>query len=272
MPTEDVCGLRRLDEDAFDALLPTTDMAARCKAFRDTFKLAEAHLLTEYDASDPGRQAELAERIFALLGAVAGAVAETSAIESVVTRFCREAANESLRIPVTQSADYRYGHVIPHKHLQRLIEQDPVRPESRTDGSAEVFVDELVSKPLSEQQDDLKDIKLRRYLMWICYQPSSPDHPFSGVTTTRDELRRRLGLGFDAYKGELLYGIFQLPSGSVAYQPTSFDAELNIYFRPGGKTHPLDGAEDGLHEAVHAPLSAKELVAPLVAAKKRAAP
>lgn len=135
-------------------------------------------------------------------------------------------------------------------------------------GSAEMHVDDLLAMTLSQQRLLLADRRLRQYMMWSFHQEEFLDAPFSGVDTTCTELRRRLGLGqFVASAAKVLYWAHRLRPNQIAHRPTAFDAADNPYFRPGGRTRPLDGAGDGMPEVVHDPVSGDQLVEPITQAQ-----
>jgi hypothetical protein len=69
-----------------------------------------------------------------------------------------------------------------------------------------------------------------------------------------------LGLGLTGPDEELLVWEHALQPPQTAHRPTALDAEAYEYFRPGGKTRPLSGT-DGVHEVVHRPIRADQLVA-----------
>jgi hypothetical protein len=102
--------------------------------------------------------------------------------------------------------------------------------------------------------------------MWSFYQSAHPDFPFSNVTRTYDELKRRLGLGLMAdANAEAVYWAHRLQSGQTAHRTTALDAADYAFYRPGGRTQPLDGANDGLPEVVHVPVDGSQLVEPITA-------
>jgi len=125
-------------------------------------------------------------------------------------------------------------------------------------------VDDLLRLGVDQQQRLLAGRHLSRYNMWSFYQPAHPDSPFSNVTRTYDELKRRLGLGLMAdANGEAVYWAHRLESGQTAHRTTALDAADYAFYRPGGRTQPLDGANDGLPEVVHVPVDGSQLVEPI---------
>jgi hypothetical protein len=118
-----------------------------------------------------------------------------------------------------------------------------------------------------DPQLQVKLMPLSRHQMWSFYDPASPAAPFGNLGKGAKEIRRRLGLGHVPIGERLLLFSFRLPPEVSAHVPTAFDAELNPFFRPGGRTCPLNGPpKEGLPEVVHQPLTAEALALRIEAA------
>ena len=133
-------------------------------------------------------------------------------------------------------------------------------PVVRRCRSVGLTVDELLAKDLAGQKSLLAGKYLAKWIMWGFYQPHRLGTPFHGVAKQPSELIRRLGLGHTDPHEELLLWEYRLEPDQTAHRPTAFDAEQNEFFRPGGKTLPLSGA-DGLNEVVHRPITGNQLEA-----------
>jgi hypothetical protein len=57
----------------------------------------------------------------------------------------------------------------------------------------------------------------------------------------------------------------RLSPGVAARTPTTFDAEDSPFYRPGGRTQPLDTSTtgDGMPEVVHSPITGSTLAEPI---------
>ena len=133
-------------------------------------------------------------------------------------------------------------------------------PNVRRTRSSILFLDKLLSADLAGQKSLLAGTWLSRRIMWSFYQPHRIDTPFHHVDKRQSELIRRLGLGQSKPDEELLLWEHRLEPHQTAHRPSTFDAEINEFFRPGGKTVPLSGT-DGLHEVVHLQVTGNQLAA-----------
>ena len=139
----------------------------------------------------------------------------------------------------------------------------PRSPFTRSRRSPSLAVDYILSCTLPDQRKSLGGIYLSDNQMWSFYQHDHRDDAFSGISKQRDELVRRLGLG--SHRGELLLWQHRL-DWQEPRTPTAFDAGLDPYFRPGGRTRPLSG-RGGLSEVVHPPITGWQLTSPIEKAK-----
>jgi hypothetical protein len=127
-------------------------------------------------------------------------------------------------------------------------------------------VDDLLQLTMEQQKVLLAGRNLSKYNMWSFYQTAHPDLPFTSVTRTYDELKRRLGLGLMSDpNAEAMYWAHRLESEQTAHSTTAFDAADYPFYRPGGRTRPLDGASDGLPEAIHVPVDGAQLAESITA-------
>lgn len=117
---------------------------------------------------------------------------------------------------------------------------------------------------LASQKQSLGSTLLSPYQMWAFYDEEHAA-PFDTFTDSREATVVRLGLGhYDNTDHELVQWTHRLPSNINPFEPTAWDADArNVYWRPGGKTHPLrSGFGDGLSEVVHESISAQDFVTP----------
>ncbi len=182
--------------------------------------------------------------------------------------FCRQLANQLSGAPEPAAHSAALGHVKSRTAWQRYIEGSHGSSArgfaTRRRRSAAMTVDDLLRLRVDQQQRLLAGRNLSRYNMWSFYQSAHPDSPFSDVTRTYDELKRRLGLGLMADANtEAVYWAHRLESGQTAHRSTALDAADYAFYRPGGRTQPLDGADDGLPEVVHVPVDGSQLVEPI---------
>ena len=163
------------------------------------------------------------------------------------------------------------GHTMPRTALESQLAgtRNATSPLKRRGLSPVATTDRVLSCRLDEQQDMLRHTKLRRRLMWSFYDTRHARLPFRRIGKRASELRRRLGLGHtDLRTQQLLLLAHRLPSGMEPCVPTTLDAELGEFFRPGGRTKPLKGpASQGMPEVVHDPVTGRSLVARIQAAQ-----
>ena len=184
--------------------------------------------------------------------------------------FCRQGDHQlsGASEPAAQSAVL--GHVKSRTAWQRYVESSHGSSArgfaTRRRRSAAMTVDDLLRLGVDQQQRLLAGRTLSRFNMWSFYQSAHPNSPFRNVTRTYDELKRRLGLGLMAdANAEAVYWAHRLASGQTAHRTTALDAADYAFYRPGGRTQPLDGANDGLPEVVHVPVDGSQLVEPITA-------
>lgn len=206
---------------------------------------------------------------FRLAEAVAsGSPIDATAVWDLAVGFCR--SHQRLGPAIPDQPAFSFGHVMTRKRLaDRLASvSDPTSPHTLTNRATDPAVDAIIGADLDRQRFELEDLMLSAYQMWSFYQAATPLEPYAGVDRRGPELRRRLGLGSCAPDAEFLHCSLHLGTMPRAHRPTTFDSDLNPYFRPGGQTRPLDGADDGLPEAVHEPVAGDRLAQPLRHAPK----
>jgi hypothetical protein len=211
---------------------------------------------------DTDNQISQAKREELLKQSILVDVKDPGAVEAKVLGYCRAHQCSGGLRATAQGATL--GHVEERGRLENTFEstasaKSPLAKKRRT---SILFVHELLSKTLAEQQSLLNGKPLSRWIMWSFYQPRRTDTPFHGVSKDKSELIRRLGLG-RANRGEdFLLWEHTLETHQTANRPTAFDAEAYDFFRPGGKTRPLSGS-GGLPEVVHPPVTGNQLAAPI---------
>ncbi len=185
--------------------------------------------------------------------------------------FCRQPDKQLSGAPEPAAQSDALGHVKSRTAWQLYIEGSHGSSArgfaTRRRRSAAMTVDDLLRLRVDQQQKLLAGRNLSRYNMWSFYQTAHPDSPFSNVTRTYDELKRRLGLGLMAdANAEAVCWAHRLESGQTARRATALDAADYAFYHPGGRTQPLDGASDGLPEVVHVPVDGSQLVEPITTA------
>jgi hypothetical protein len=181
-----------------------------------------------------------------------------------VESFCR--AHEG-RGPEQKTAQRStLGHVHSRELLNELLTSagNWASPFRRRGFGAGLVIDLILSLDLAQQQECLDGIRLSRYQMWSFCQSRAYSDPFRGVSKTAAQLARRLGLGHLRPPVELIIWTHRLRPHQRAAVPTTFDAALYEFYRPGGKTRPIKGT-DGLREVVHPPISGDQLTQPIEA-------
>jgi hypothetical protein len=184
------------------------------------------------------------------------------AVQGKVESFCRAHEGKGPRQPTAQRSDL--GHIHSRATLTEYLASSGnwTSPFRRRGFSATLAVDLILRLDLASQRDYLSGVRLSRYQMWSFYQSRAITDPFRGVSKESDQLERRLGLGHIVPPVELLLWTHRLRPEQTASVPTTLDAALYQFFRPGGKTHPLTG-DDGLREVVHPPISGDQLTRPI---------
>lgn len=153
-----------------------------------------------------------------------------------------------------------FGHVVERQAFENSLAScaTPTRGLRRGGRAASALVDAVLRRDIRGQRSLLGTVFLKQWLMWSFYDALDPATPFRDVTKHAGELRRRLGLGQVDAGRTLLIWAHRLLAGQSAHLPTAFDAELNEFFRPGGKTEPLSGA-GAMDEVVHVPVLGSQL-------------
>jgi len=187
-----------------------------------------------------------------------------STLAGAFEAFCRD-GRKTAGPPDTLASASALGHTVPRDRFEEAIgsTRNARSPLRRRTLSPAPGVDRILRSGLNKQRDMLRYTKLRKYLMWSFCDRRHRAQPFRQIGKRASELRRRLGLGHtDLKKQELLLFAHRLPSGTKAYVPTTLDAELGQFFRPGGRTKPLSGpASHGMPEVVHDPVTGRSLIA-----------
>jgi hypothetical protein len=188
--------------------------------------------------------------------------ADPKAVSGKVESFCRAHEGNGPRQKTAQRSDL--GHVHSRSMLNEYLMSAGswTSPFRRKGFSAGLAIDLILRLDLALQRECLTGIRLSRYQMWSFYQPRAASDPFRGISKETDQLVRRLGLGHAVGPVELVLWTHRLRPHQRASVPTTLDAALYQYFRPGGKTRPLTGV-DGLPEVVHPPVSGDQLTRPI---------
>lgn len=192
-----------------------------------------------------------------------------AALDSL-SRFCYLPENQLGGAPEPTAQSAALGHVKSRTAWQRYIESSHGSSArgfaTRRRRSAAMAVDNLLRMSVDQQRTLLAGRNLSRYNMWSFYQSAHPDSPFTNVARTYDELKRRLGLGLMTDENaEAIHWAHRLEPAQTAHRTTALDAADYAFYRPGGRTQPLDGANDGLPEVVHAPVDGSQLAEPITA-------
>jgi len=168
----------------------------------------------------------------------------------VVRRFSR--ANQRISAPLNHKRDsHLFGHAMSVERFEEQLIKDPHTPFNDTTNTPAKSLRRFFSYTLERQKRLLQRVKLSPFQMWCFYDEDQPAAPFTKVLTTSDNLRRQLGLGHLDINKPMIWCSFDFKISSPPHTPTTFDAEFNEFFRTGGKSLPLDGASDGVFEAVH---------------------
>jgi hypothetical protein len=180
------------------------------------------------------------------------------AVVGKVESFCRAHEGIGPRQPTAQCSDL--GHVQRRAALHASLTSAAQwnSPFRRKGCSPSLSIDHILRLDLKNQRLWLNGVWLSRFQMWSFYQSRWAEDPFRKVSTRGDELARRLGLGHIVPPVEMLLWTHRLKSHQSATVPTTFDAALSEWFRPGGKTQPLIG-DDGLREIVHPAITGDQL-------------
>jgi hypothetical protein len=178
-------------------------------------------------------------------------------VRSKMESFCRSHQGLGTENAAARHADL--GHVEDRSKTERAL-ASVARPTSgvTVKDSGALVIDKIVRLDLAGQRRLLKGFWLSKYQMWSFYRPRTRNDPFQGLSLRARSLRRRLGLGQIDPTTPLLLWVHQLRSDQVARTPTTFDSEINEFYRPGGKTQPLTGS-GGLNEVVHPPVTGDQL-------------
>lgn len=180
-----------------------------------------------------------------------------------IFKFCHDHNQRGEPANAVNSATL--GHVNNVTNLVHLISA----PASYTPEQVLARIRQLVriSDPaqcLALQKQNLGSDSLSPYQMWA-FNDEEHAAPFETFTDSREATVVRLGLGhYDNTNDELVRWTHLLPSNINPFNPTAWDADANnVYWRPGGETHPLrPGFGDGLSEVVHDSISAQDFVTP----------
>lgn len=117
--------------------------------------------------------------------------------------------------------------------------------------SAQTLLEDYYESEVDEIKDDISDLSMSKYLMWSFLADKDDDEGFLKM----DFKHLSCQLGIDASAPCFVYG-HKTPEDIEMKKPTFFDAALNEFWRPGGRTEPLGKCEhlvEGLEEFVHHP-------------------
>ncbi|HZF07894.1 MAG TPA: hypothetical protein VFE33_03800 [Thermoanaerobaculia bacterium] len=163
-------------------------------------------------------------------------------------------------------------------HVQELSKLADWLHDAREDLSPKQVQDllrDLVSSKadpavrLQEQREKSQKPTLTRYQMWS-FLTDDGRRPFQAISPRRAELLNFLGLGSIPPEAEVVYWTHSLPAGMAAQRPTVWDTDLdNPYWRPTGRTEPLDGSgsTNGFPEVVHPSVGVADLIDPIGSAE-----
>jgi len=184
--------------------------------------------------------------------------------------FCHGHKQEGPRNEVAEKRVL--GKALSFGELLKLYQ----RGKTTAVGDASALGDIIATHSLAEQRDRLEDTALvnPRGIMWSFYDPADEDDPYASLEDDREEVVDRLGLGWHEGKSHRILKLaHRLPDGMRAFTPTAWDGGVrHPYWYPGGRTRPLSadgrgtgrfGDDDGLPEVVHAPLTGRQLAAPI---------
>ncbi len=182
-------------------------------------------------------------------------------VEGKILGFCR--SNQCCGRPNSTAQRAALGHVEERGKTEKTLESTAFAKSrlARRNRRSILFLDGLLASDLAGQRGQLSGTRLARFIMWSFYQPRKLSTPFDGVSKRQKELIRRLGLRLADRDEEFLLWEHTLEPHQTAHRPTAFDAEAYDSFRLGGKTRPLSGKNDGLHEVVHPPVLGDQLAA-----------
>ena len=218
------------------------------------FRLQHVQVFINLDTDKQITQSKRQELLEQLLTAAA----YYDVVVSRIVSFCQ--AHQCLGPPRGTAQRASLGHVEERRKTEKTLASAalPTSGLTRRRRSSALVIDKILRCTLPEQCDLLHGIPLSKYQIWSFYHPLSLDDPFRGIVQRHHELVRKLGLGHVDPSSELLLWAHRLQPEQVAHIPTTFDAELNEYFRPVGKTEPLSGS-GGLPEVVHPPVNGDQL-------------
>jgi hypothetical protein len=157
-----------------------------------------------------------------------------------------------------------FGHVQTRRKLEEWLREDASGYATGGTGHAGPIVDTLFTLDLTQLILLLDDIPITKVVsgdnrtVWSVFQPGNSD-PFHGVQKSTPELIRRLGLGENQQSEEHVAWSHSLKSGQLARWATAIDAATYKYYRPGGKTEPLQPPQDGIDEVVHEAVYGRDL-------------
>ena len=178
-----------------------------------------------------------------------------TAVESKILSFCQSHQGFGPEIRIQENLVL--GHIMPRAKLQKRLEIH-TQESGFVLGASAATVASLLRKDYQNQKRMIRFVYFSDFHMWSFFSDRSPADPFHVVSIKSDALRRRLGLGHLGPSEELLYFAHMLRPDQKAKVPTAFDAGLNTYFRPGGRTQPLTGRR-GVSEAVHPPILGNQI-------------
>ena len=217
------------------------------KIFREKHAQAYANLDDDWSIGDEVRK-ELLKRLLAV------ASDDEPVVSKCVQSFCwAHQLKGTVRNELNGTC---FGHVEDRRNFEASLGSCEKEGDglSRGGEDASALVEHVLRQDVAGQKSLLGSEHLSQRIMWSFYDSSDSSEPFHALPKCASELRRRLGLGHVPPRCELLVRSHHLRPDRDPKQaprlPTPLDAELNEWFRLGGKTHPLSGA-DALDEVVH---------------------
>lgn len=225
--------------------------------FQSEFTQAFANIDADSNISDSARESLLQEWVNN------GSKVPTE-IESAFDDFCRNGKKKAGPLDRTAQGS-TLGHTMTRRKLENWFGSagSPTSPLTLGTGpSLAPSVDRFLRDDVDTQRRKLPRTPPPMPLMWSFYDPSSIDDPFRLIGENKIHLHDRLGLGHIGLStNDLLIFAHKLTDDIQAHTPTTFDAEISEYYRPGGITEPLTGSYGpGMPEVIHDPVSRAHLL------------
>lgn len=187
----------------------------------------------------------------------------SSAIPILIKNFCisnqrQGPVSSNVQIPILCRVQSEKALIFAISHHRSSI-----GPTSATDLVQELLAPNEKIKMLAMQKLNLTGIQLSCYQMWS-FIPKDHFSPFDEIVS-RDATVDLLGLGpFHGTTEQLVRWVHQIPTSTVAFTPTAWDAgHENPYWRPGGFTCHLSNHRQGVPEVVHESIRGESLIHPI---------